>query len=174
MYHARGSIKGLILDLWFWLNLGRQFWTCWLNLWSIWNNCPCILLKQHWKAVLLKNHIMRIVIQFFGVTIGLYIIIQGVSEKLSFTELSICRFATNIRSISSQLAAGSPSAQFGKTQFFLDTLYMTPLNFAVAWLKHPGNCWPIDPVVVGKLWIWVICPLFCLLYRTNSHDCELP
>ena len=50
--------------------------------------------------------------------ISIYIIIQGVSKKLSFTELSICRFATNIISISSQLAALSPNAQFGKTQFF--------------------------------------------------------
>ena len=38
-------------------------------------------------------------------------------KKLSFTELSISGFATNIISISSQLAAGSPNAQFGKTQF---------------------------------------------------------
>ena len=36
-------------------------------------------------------------------------------KKLSFYELNFCRFATNIRSISSQLAAGFPSAQFGKT-----------------------------------------------------------
>ena len=47
------------------------------------------------------------------------IYIQGVSKKLSFTELSISRFVTNIISISSQLEAGSPKAQFGKTQFFL-------------------------------------------------------
>ena len=47
-----------------------------------------------------------------------YIQIQGVSKKPSFTKLSICRFATNIISISSQLAAGFPNAQFGKTQFF--------------------------------------------------------
>ena len=40
-----------------------------------------------------------------------------VSKNLSFTNMSICRFATNIISISSQLAAGSPNAQFGKTQF---------------------------------------------------------
>ena len=50
--------------------------------------------------------------------IALMIHIQGVSEKLSFTEFSICRFAMNIISISSQLPAGSPDAQFGKTQFF--------------------------------------------------------
>ena len=37
----------------------------------------------------------------------------GVCKKLS-----ICRFATNIRSISPQLAAGSPIAKFDKTQFF--------------------------------------------------------
>ena len=43
-------------------------------------------------------------------------------NKLSFTELSICRFATNIISISYQLAAGFPNAQFDKTQFFCDTL----------------------------------------------------
>ena len=42
----------------------------------------------------------------------------GCLKKLSFTELSICRFATNIISISSQLAAISPNIQFGKTQFF--------------------------------------------------------
>ena len=47
---------------------------------------------------------------------------NGCLKKLSFTELSICRFATNIIGISS-LAAGSPNAQFGKTQFFWDTLY---------------------------------------------------
>ena len=41
-----------------------------------------------------------------------------VSKKLSFTDLSIFRFAKNIISISSELAAGSPNAQFGKTQFF--------------------------------------------------------
>ena len=44
--------------------------------------------------------------------------IDNISQKLSFTELSICRFATNILSISSKLAAGSPNAQLGKTQFF--------------------------------------------------------
>ena len=43
-------------------------------------------------------------------------------KKLSFSELSFSRFVTNIISISSQLEAGSPKAQFGKTQFFLDTL----------------------------------------------------
>ena len=40
------------------------------------------------------------------------------SKKTSFTESSIWRFATNTISISSQLAEGSPNAQFGKTQFF--------------------------------------------------------
>ena len=49
---------------------------------------------------------------------------NGCLKKLSFTELSICRFATNNISISSQLAAGSPNAQFGKTQFFWDTPYI--------------------------------------------------
>ena len=49
--------------------------------------------------------------------------IHGVQKKLSFTDLSICRFATNIISISSQLAAGSPNAQVGITQFF-ETLYI--------------------------------------------------
>ena len=44
-------------------------------------------------------------------------------KELSFTEFSISRFVTNITSISSQLEAGSPNAQFGKTQFFWDTLY---------------------------------------------------
>ena len=33
--------------------------------------------------------------------------------------MSICRFVTNIISISFQLAKGSPNAQFSKTQFFL-------------------------------------------------------
>ena len=46
----------------------------------------------------------------------------GGLKKLSFTELIICRFATNIISISSQLEAGSANARFGKTQFFLDSL----------------------------------------------------
>ena len=41
----------------------------------------------------------------------------GCLKKLSFTELSICRFATNIISISSQLKAGYANARFGKTQF---------------------------------------------------------
>ena len=45
------------------------------------------------------------------------------SKKLGFTELSISKFVKNIISISSLLEAGSPKAQFGKTQFFLDTLY---------------------------------------------------
>ena len=44
--------------------------------------------------------------------------INRVSKKMSFTELSIFRFAKNIISISSQLAALYPNAQFGKTQFF--------------------------------------------------------
>ena len=44
--------------------------------------------------------------------------LHGVSKKLSFTELSIRRFAMNIISISSQLAAGSPNAQFDKIPFF--------------------------------------------------------
>ena len=45
----------------------------------------------------------------------------GGLKKLSFTELIICRFAINIISISSQLAAGSPNTEFDKTQFFFET-----------------------------------------------------
>ena len=57
--------------------------------------------------------------------------------KLSFNDLSICRFATNqIISISSQLAAGSPNAQFGKTQFFWDTLYYVPIK--ALWGQNEG------------------------------------
>ena len=55
----------------------------------------------------------------------IFYIFTGCLKKLSFTELSICRFATNIISISAQLAAGSPNAQFGKTQFF----------------RHPVDIW---------------------------------
>ena len=47
---------------------------------------------------------------------------------MSFTESSIFRFAKNIISISSQLAAGSPNAQFGKTQFF-ETLSIKQTTF---------------------------------------------
>ena len=47
----------------------------------------------------------------------------GCLKKLSFSKSSISRFVTNIISISSHLEAGSPKAQFGKTQFFWDTLY---------------------------------------------------
>ena len=47
---------------------------------------------------------------------GIYRVSQ---KKLSFIELSISRFVTHIMSISSQLEAGSPKAQFGKTQLFL-------------------------------------------------------
>ena len=42
----------------------------------------------------------------------------GCLKKLSFAELGISRFVTNIISISSQLEARSPKAQFGKTQLF--------------------------------------------------------
>ena len=42
----------------------------------------------------------------------------GCLKKLSFAELGISRFVTNILSISSQLEARSPKAQFGKTQLF--------------------------------------------------------
>ena len=59
-------------------------------------------------------------------------------KKLSFTELSICRFATNIVSISYQLAAGFPNAQFGKTQFF----FRHPVLFYCKFLAnytHGGN-----------------------------------
>ena len=44
-----------------------------------------------------------------------HLITKGCLKKLSFTELSISTFVTNIISISSQLEAGSPKAQFGKT-----------------------------------------------------------
>ena len=43
-------------------------------------------------------------------------------KNLSFTDLSICRFVTNIKSISPQLAAGSANVQFGKISFSRDTL----------------------------------------------------
>ena len=46
-------------------------------------------------------------------------VFTGCLNKLSFTELSISRFVTNIISISFQLEARSPKAQFGKTHFFL-------------------------------------------------------
>ena len=55
--------------------------------------------------------------------------INRVSKKMSSTELSIFRFAKNIISISSQLAAESPNAQFGKTQFLWDTLYKKKTTF---------------------------------------------
>ena len=49
-------------------------------------------------------------------------------KRLSFTKLSINRFATNIKSISPQLAAGSANAQFGKTQFFLRHPVVIPIK----------------------------------------------
>ena len=55
---------------------------------------------------------------FLNLLHGFVKIDTGCLKKLSFTELSIRRFAMNIISISSQLAAGSPNAQFDKTHFF--------------------------------------------------------
>ena len=59
------------------------------------------------EKIFIHNYLERIVI-----------IYTGCLKKSSFAELSICIFAKNIISISSQLAAGSPNAQFGKTHFF--------------------------------------------------------
>ena len=50
----------------------------------------------------------------------------GCLKKLSFAELSISRFVTDIISTSSLLEAGSPKTKFGKTHF-LDTLYFLPV-----------------------------------------------
>ena len=52
-------------------------------------------------------------------------VFTGCLNKLSFTELSISRFVTHIMSISSQLEAGSPKAQFGKTQFFRHPVFIS-------------------------------------------------
>ena len=59
---------------------------------------------------------------------GIYRVSQ---KKLSFIELSISRFVIHIMSTSSQLEAGSPKAQFGKTQLFFET----PCTFLV-FLAH--------------------------------------
>ena len=55
---------------------------------------------------------------------GLWIIIDctGCRKKLSYTKMSIWRFTTNIISSFPRPAAGSPDAQFCKTQFFLNAL----------------------------------------------------
>ena len=45
-----------------------------------------------------------------------HLITKGCLKKLSFTELRVSIFVTNIISISSQLSAGSSNAQFGKTR----------------------------------------------------------
>ena len=68
-----------------------------------------------------------------------YLFIQGVSKKLSFSELSISRFVTNIISISFQLEARSPKAQFGKTQFF-KTLFIFLFSFLFQW-KNDKSRW---------------------------------
>ena len=71
--------------------------------WGSFKNSPCtriFYVHVHFSAMPIAS------IPF----ISIYIIIQGVSKKLSFTELSICRFATNIISISSKLSAVSPNA----------------------------------------------------------------
>ena len=60
-------------------------------------------------------------------------------KKLSFTELSISRFVTNIISISSQLEAESRKAQFGKTQFFWGTLNIPILFFSKEKMINPGG-----------------------------------
>ena len=46
-----------------------------------------------------------------------------VSKKWVLPKWAFADFSTNIIGISSQLAAGFPNAQFGKTQFFWDTLF---------------------------------------------------
>ena len=75
------------------------------------------------------------------------------SQKKSFTGLSICRFATNIRSNSSQLAAGSPNAQFGKSQFLLrHPVVRLLIN------EEASDLWSIYPtlsVVSQLLYGWV-------------------
>ena len=48
--------------------------------------------------------------------------IQGVSKNGVLPKWAFANFSTNIMSISSQLAAGSPNARFGKTQFVWDTM----------------------------------------------------
>ena len=78
--------------------------------------------------------------------------LTGCLKKLSFTELSICRFAMNIISISSQLAAASLNAQFGKTLFF-ETLciHIEHLNIAriakavhvTLWLSITNGKWKL-------------------------------
>ena len=64
---------------------------------------------------------------------------KRVPKKLSFTELSISRFVTNIISISSQLEAESRKAQFGKTQFFWGTLNIPILFFSKEKMINPGG-----------------------------------
>ena len=67
-----------------------------------------------------------------------YLFIQGVSKKLSFSELSISRFVTNIISISFQLEARSPKAQFGKT-FLRHLLYSYSLFCSNEKMINPGG-----------------------------------
>ena len=49
-------------------------------------------------------------------------------------------FFTNIISISSQLAPGSPNAQFGKTHFFWDTLYIVTARKSLRLLQKRQPC----------------------------------
>jgi len=54
----------------------------------------------------------------------LFLICRGCLKKSEIYQLSICRFVMNTISTSSQMVAGSPKSQFGKSQFF-----ETPCNF---------------------------------------------
>ena len=59
-------------------------------------------------------------------------------KKLSFSELSISRFVTNIIRISFQLEARSPKAQFGKTHFF-KTPFIFLFSFLFQWKKDKSR-----------------------------------
>ena len=60
---------------------------------------------------------MRILLDIFWL-VDFVLLSNRVPKKVSFTELSICRYATNIKNISPQLAAEFANAHFNKTQFF--------------------------------------------------------
>ena len=49
-------------------------------------------------------------------------IVQGVSKKLSFAKLSVCRSCCQLGRNTFYICGKSVNAQFGKTQFFWDTL----------------------------------------------------
>ena len=66
------------------------------------------------------------------------IIHTGCLKKLCFTELNISRFVTNIISISFQLEARSPKAQFGKT-FLRHLLYSYSLCCSNEKMINPGG-----------------------------------